>query len=246
MRSFFLAPEQWPENDQEAVLDGAEARHLLKVLRAAPGDTIRLFDGAGREGRFEITGCDKVRARLRPLDVRTVPQPERRTVLALGWSKAVRRGWLLEKAVELEATGIWFYQADRTQGRVPAEVKENWSGQLVAGAKQSANPWLPVLRTLPEGVHGLAAAATDFDLACLLWEDQAQPQLLDHTRLRDTRSVLFVLGPEGGFSPREIDTLAQSAFLPVSLGDRILRWETAALLCLGLRWWSGQKPMHKE
>ncbi len=240
MRSFYLAPEHWPAENQEAVLDGAEARHLLKVLRAGPGDTIRLFDGAGREGSFEITSCDKQNARLRPLEIRTIPKPERQTVLALGWSKAIRRGWLLEKAVELEATGIWFYQADRTQGHVPAEVKENWSGQLVAGAKQSSNPWLPELRTIPQGVKGLAAAAGAFDMACILWEDREQPQLLDYGRLKATRSVLFVVGPEGGFSQREIDTLAAGCFLPVSLGNRILRWETAALLCLGLRWWSGQ------
>ncbi len=241
MRSFYLSPDEWPGNNQETVLGGAEARHLIKVLRAGPGDTIRLFDGAGREGTFEITATDKQSATLLPLELHSVPRPERRTVLALGWSKGIRRGWLLEKAVELEASGIWFYQADRTQGRVPDEVKENWSGQLVAGAKQSANPWLPELRTIPQGVKGLAAAAQDFDLACILWEDQEQPQLLDHTRLRETRSVLFVLGPEGGFSPKEISVLSTSAFLPVSLGDRILRWETAALLCLGLRWWSGQE-----
>lgn len=241
MRSFYLAPEEWPDENQEAVLDGPEARHLLKVLRAAVGDSMRLFDGAGREGLFEITSCDKHAAKLHPLEIRTLPRPERRTVLALGWSKGIRRGWLLEKAVELEASGIWFYQADRTQGRVPEEVKETWSGQLVAGAKQSANPWLPELRTIPDGVNGLVVEANEFDLACILWEDQERPQLLDHARVRDTRTVLFVLGPEGGFSSREINTLATSTFLPVSLGDRILRWETAALLCLGLRWWSGQE-----
>jgi 16S rRNA (uracil1498-N3)-methyltransferase len=51
------------------------------------------------------------------------------------------------------------------------------------------------------------------------------------------------VGPEGGFAPEEVDLLRDSGFSPVSLGERVLRWETAALLCLGLRWWGRQQEV---
>lgn len=234
VKTFFLPPEQW---QAPYLLDGQEARHLVKVLRARAGELLRLLDGRGREGVFRITATEKHKVFLEPVRLAEHAPPASSTVLALGWGKSVRRGWLLEKAVELEAGGIWLWQADRSQSRVPDDVKDSWESQMIAGAKQSLNPWLPELKTLPGGAEELAAHAANFDRAFLLWEGQSPSALLAPSALGQMGRTLFVVGPEGGFSDNEVTTLTAAGITPVSLGRRILRWETAALLCLGLDWW---------
>ena len=78
---------------------------------------------------------------LRLLDEWTYPEPESKVILAAGWTKAARRGWILEKAVEFEASGIWLWQAERGQFPVASENKGAWEGQLAAGAKPGRKPW---------------------------------------------------------------------------------------------------------
>ncbi len=234
MKTFYLAPDAW---HSPYLLEGQEARHLVKVLRARTGDSIRLLDGRGREGIFRISATEKTRVHLTPDEITEHPAPTASSVLALGWAKAVRRGWLLEKAVELEAGGIWLWQAERSQSRVPDDIQDAWQGQMIAGAKQSLNPWLPELRTIPEGVQGLIAMAGEFEHTYLLWEGQSPSDQLNPAMLGQSGRTLFVVGPEGGFADTEVRALIDNGFTPVSLGHRVLRWETAALLCLGLDWW---------
>lgn len=121
------------------------------------------MDGRGREGRFRVLPYKKnaKAVALRLLDEWTYPEPESKVILAAGWTKAARRGWILEKAVEFEASGIWLWQAERSQFPVPSDIKESWQGQLAAGAKQCRNPWLPELRTMPGGVDELIALAEE-------------------------------------------------------------------------------------
>ena len=237
MRTFFLPPERWAE---PYLLDGQEARHLVKVVRVRAGDTVRLLDGQGREGEFRVTDTEKALVRLEPVSITEHPAPASQAVLAIGWGKEVRRGWLMEKAVELEAGGIWLWQAERSQSRVPEETRESWHSQMEAGAKQSRNPWLPELRTLPGGVAELAEASRDFAKRFILWEGDTGGVLLGAGDLGHPGRTLFVVGPEGGFSDREVAALLDSGMTAVSLGDRVLRWETAAMLCLGLHWWGRQ------
>ena len=234
MHTFFLEPEAWKSPWR---LAGAEAAHAIKTLRLGPDDEVRLLDGRGRQGRFRITGVSKRELSLEPVEITEHPRPARQAWLALGWNKAARRGWLLEKAVELRAGGLLFWQARRSQGRVPEVPKDGWTASLVAGAKQSVNPWLPELGVLPGGADELARAGKDFDHRLLLWENRDCARL-DPARLARPGRTLFVLGPEGGLEDDEAALLIQAGFEAVGLGPGVLRWETAALLALGLSWWA--------
>jgi 16S rRNA (uracil1498-N3)-methyltransferase len=238
MHTFFLPAEGWHEPYQ---VTGTEARHLVTVLRVKKGETVRLLDGEGREGIFTVSAIEKRHVALTLCECITHERPQGRATLAVGYGRGLRRGWLLEKAVELEAAGIWFWQADRSQGKVPEESKETWFSQMTAGAKQSNNPWLPALATLPDGVEGLIQAKSGFDKTFVLWEGDTKGAVLSMSDLTPATNALYVLGPEGGFADREIARLTEAGFTPVSLGGRILRWETAALLCLGLTWWARQQ-----
>ena len=241
-RTFFLEPDLWHEPYE---LDASESHHLTRVLRIREGEEVRVLDGRGREGRFRVLPYRKnaKAVALRLLDEWMYPEPESKVILAAGWTKAARRGWILEKAVEFEASGIWLWQAERSQFPVPSDIKESWQGQLAAGAKQCRNPWLPELRTMPGGVDELIALAEE--LGCehrhvLVESGHKSVMSLTPDTLGQPGRTLCVVGPEGGFTAQEVEKLTRAGFLPATLGERVLRWETAAVLCLGLHWWKRQ------
>ena len=137
---FYLPPEAW---GREVSLEGQEAKHLGQVLRLVPGDEVSLLDGQGRTGRFAVRAVSKKSAHLECLRESFTPRPASLAVMALAFSKAVRRGFFMEKAVELGAHAVWLWQGDHSQGKLPAGARDSCQGQMIAGAKQSGNPWLP-------------------------------------------------------------------------------------------------------
>ena len=237
MRLFYLEPERWAE---PWVLDGPEARHALKAVRLGQGDSLRLFDGTGREGEFRIAKVGKDRAELDVLELREAARPEAQVHLALGWSRQARRSWLLEKAVELGAAGLWFWRAERSQGDPPDEPKEGWAAKMVAGAKQSGNLLLPEAGIIGNGLAGLVEFGRGFDRRRLCSEAAAAP-LVRPVDLAAPGRILVVVGPEGGLADTEVAALKAGGFMAVSLGQGILRWETAALAALGLAFWARAK-----
>ena len=142
---FYLAPECWGDT---ANLEGQEARHLGQVLRAEPGTEVGLLDGRGRSGIFVVRKVGKKNVQLERVSETLTPAPLSQAVVALAYSKAVRRGFFMEKAVELGAHGVWLWQGDHSQGKLSATAEEACLGQMIAGAKQSGNPWLPEVRPL--------------------------------------------------------------------------------------------------
>jgi len=239
VKTFYLEPELWgPARSGNSVeLRGEEASHMLRSLRLDTGETVQLIDGLGTLGTFEITATAKHAAVLSPLEIQDIPLPHNPVSLALGWTKSLRRSILLEKATELQAAELIFWKAQRSQGKVPDEVKDSWQAKLLAGAKQCGNPRIPELKTCPNGVDDLIAMAKDYEHCYLLWEDQDCESILDFPAVTRPGKVLCVVGPEGGFTDEEAEALRENGFQAMSLGHSVLRWETAALMCLGLFWW---------
>ncbi|EGJ51390.1 16S rRNA (uracil(1498)-N(3))-methyltransferase [Desulfocurvibacter africanus] len=237
INSFYCPPERWNE---PFVLDSGETQHLIKVLRTPLGATVRLFDGQGRDGLFRLISADRKGALLELESVTVHERHQTELVVALGWNKAGRRDWLLEKAVELEVAGLWFWQAGRSQGHVPEQPKDSWQPKLVAAAKQCANPWLPELATLSD-LKFLVDASKRYPRRFLLWEAPGEKLIDPVLDLGGQGNVLMVLGPEGGLEKAEAETLISAGFMTRSLGSRILRWETAALLGMGLAFWAKQQ-----
>jgi 16S rRNA (uracil1498-N3)-methyltransferase len=245
LNSYHLPPDQWPaQPGARVLLSGPEARHLLGVLRSKPGETLRLFDGHGRHGLFEIVAVlGKDKAELVAQTLEAEPKPTSGLVLALGWNKSARRDWVLEKAVELDALGLLFWQAARSQGSPPAEAKDSWREKCVQAAKQCGSAWLPELGIVAGGAEGLVRVATKFDGCYVLDESAPTDALPDPEHLASGRN-LVVIGPEGGLERHEVEVLVRAGFTPLSLGPRPLRWETAALYCLGLAHFAARTQEH--
>lgn len=241
LNTFYLPPDQWPLKPGDTVeLIGDEARHMLTVLRTGSDQTVRLFDGEGNDGLFRVENAGKKRAILEALELNEHTRPQNGLTLAIGWGKSKRRNYLFEKAVELQADGIAFWEAVRSQGQQPDSSKETWMDKCVQAAKQCGNPFIPEIHSLSDGVAGVVEFARDFDRCYLAWESDTATELLSPNHLKSGRS-LIVIGPEGGMEDDEARRLMDSGFIAVTLGKSILRWETAAAYCLSLGWFAKQE-----
>ncbi len=238
LNSFHLPADKW---NAPFFLEGSEARHMSKVLRARKGDMVRLFDGCGRDGLFTVIEISKSHVQLE-LQEENEHHDFRGLTLAIGWNKSSRRNWILEKAVELEARGLIFFQSEFSQGKVPATSKDTWHEKMIAAAKQCGNPWLPEINTISGSVEKLLEISNSYSNKLILWE-KADGESLPDNSVFAQKSTLAVIGPEGGFSPREAELLMENGFKACSLGKSILRWETAALLCLGTAYLEKQKQI---
>lgn len=238
MHAFYLEPNKW----DTMLLSGSEFHHLSKVLRLQKDDEITLLNGIGKEAICKIIAINKKEAQLEIISEKDYPKETRKITLALGWGKAARRGFILEKSVELEASHLWFWQAERSQFPVPEDIKSSWQEQLIAGAKQCHNPFIPELASIRGGVKELIQKTEHYEHKQLLVEsDYAHDAFLSEKELGLEGNTICVIGPEGGFTPKEVELLIQAGFKTYTIGDRILRWETAALMVLGLHWWSKQQ-----
>ena len=227
--AFFIHPDAFAA---PFALTGGEANHCAKVLRKRPGDTVRAFDGQGGDGLFAITTLSRSRVELEPISLDVAPLPERRLHLAVGFSRSSRRDFFLEKAVELGAAGIVFWQAERSQGKMPADPKDAWTAALIAAAKQCGAARLPSIRLVPGAAALAAEPGQSFARRFLLWEDPTVARRLTPADLAVPGDTLCVVGPEGGLTDAEARIFTDAGFAAATLGQRVLRWETAALAVL--------------
>ncbi|MFO7817984.1 MAG: 16S rRNA (uracil(1498)-N(3))-methyltransferase [Thermodesulfobacteriota bacterium] len=227
--TFYLPPEKW---NPPFTLAGQEAVHMIKVLRLQRGETIRIIDGQGTMGIFEIVSTARNKADLTEINREKHPVPEYRLCLGIAWSKALRRSWLLEKAAELGAWEMAVWMGENSQGRLKNESVAKWQGPLISGAKQSLNPWLPKLSAHPGGLQELLQKK-DCPTRTALIQNRYTKGMLAPSDFTAGEN-LVIIGPEGGFSPWEQEIILEKNIPARSLGSRMLRWETAAMVALSL------------
>lgn len=228
---FYLPPDAWGE---EALLDAQETHHLT-VLRWDTQHPIKCTDGQGRLGVFRILAVEKKQTRLQRLEENYIPPSPNTAIIALALSKAVRRGFFMEKAVELGAHAVWLWQGENSQGKIEKHTIEAIKRQMIAGAKQCASAWVPhvsAFSTLPD----LLTHCADIPNRIWPWEMEKSSSPLSQEMITKPGHTIYVIGPEGGFSNRECAQLKEANFCRVSLGPLVLRCETAAVLCLGFHW----------
>lgn len=223
---------------QETALEESASTHVLRVLRLRPGAVLRLFDGSGNEYEAVLAGNAGGRARVR-IGGRQTPgalESPLAVTLAQGISRGERMDLTLQKSVELGVRRIVPLVTAHTQVRLSGERLErrhrHWEGVIVAACEQCGRALVPEL---------LPAVTLD------QWLDRSGPEagdalrlVLDHRaerRLRElsapTGGVTLLIGPEGGLEETEIAAAERRAgYLPLGLGPRVLRTETAGLAAL--------------
>jgi 16S rRNA (uracil1498-N3)-methyltransferase len=236
---FYLPPEQCLE--PSVFLSGREAHHAVHVLRLRHGDSVSVLDGLGHLLHCEVQAVDRDKVRLLVLERQFIPpSPCQITLL-----QAVPKGKLLEsiiqKATELGVARIVPVLSDRVVSRLqPQEASHKtakWELAAIEAIKQCGATWLPQVDP-PLTPHQFIARKEQSELPLIasLQPGSQHPRCCfrDYHRQhgRMPASVSIWVGPEGDFTPAEIDAIVSAGALPITLGPLILRAETAALYCL--------------
>jgi 16S rRNA (uracil1498-N3)-methyltransferase len=216
------------------MLPEGAARHV-QVLRLQPGAAITLFNGEGGECAAEVTRMGRNEVEVRIVSHQDIEREAPRAVhLALGMPANERMDWLLEKATELGVAGVQPLQAERSVLRLSGEradkKRAHWQGIAIAACEQCGRNRVPLVqpvRTLSEWLRG---ELPEQRLMLSLTPDSV-PLAQQITRL-SAGPIVLLSGPEGGLSPAEEQAARAAGFIPVSLGARTLRAETAPLAAL--------------
>ncbi len=229
----FLVPAD-AVRDGAATVGGEELAHMRKVLRLKPGARVLLWDGAGTEHEALIRAYE---GGVAAMTVVRSYRPERESPLAVTLAQAVGKGdkmdWIVEKATELGVACVapFFssYTVPRFAGEKGERRRERWRNIAVAAAGQSGRTRIPEIRE-PDRFDAMLARDWQCDAQLLFWEGSSGRGLASlKAEFGNLRSVLVVVGPEGGFSEEEASRAAAHGFHTVGLGRRILRTETAAV-----------------
>jgi 16S rRNA (uracil1498-N3)-methyltransferase len=221
----------------EAELEGDEAEHLTRVLRAEAGQQYEICDGA-RLYLGEIVEMRRQWVRFRIVESLEIPEPAVRIVLMMSLIKFDRFEWMIEKATELGVATIIPLQADRSEKGLELAARkriERWRKIARAAGQQSRRVHLPeILAPATVREAAIHAAPKRFYLE----ETPGCPPLLAAVlALRDRKpgdTVAALVGPEGGWTDRERAQIVAAGWTPVSLGAQILRAETAAIAAIAV------------
>jgi 16S rRNA (uracil1498-N3)-methyltransferase len=262
MHRFYIGPEDW--NRDSLVLAGAEAHHARDVIRLQPGGRVVVFNGRGHEITAEITKITHGEILLRKMHEAQVPPLPCRITLAQAIPKGKNMDLIVQKAVEIGAAEIAPLISERTivhlEAKEAAQKQAKWRQVAIEAAKQCGQNWLPTVQlpktpkdffaTVEAGVSPAPDFGTqptqlppqnrglDLRLIGSLQSDAVHLKkvLADYEREHHARpkNVLMCIGPEGDFTPAELNLARSHGCRPITLGPIILRVETAAIYCLSV------------
>ena len=234
MHSFFI---EAPSNDV-AALPPEEARHALKVLRLRPGDEVCALDGAGRRWRGQIgeTSGNRVSVNLlEPLPDNEAPV---RVTVYEGLPKADKLDFIAQKLTELGASALVPLRMDRCVVKLDGRDGEKRRERLDRIAREAAKQCgrgLPLCVSVPMDWNDALRAMAGHDLLLIPWEEAGGTRMKDVCAMKPgARDIGIVIGPEGGIAPAEVEAMVAAGGRTVTLGPRILRTETAAVVAAAL------------
>jgi len=210
-------------------LDEDEGHHAARVLRMEPGDPVVLFDGQGGLAEGRIATVERGRVTVEAETPRRAPFDFKyRVTLAVAMSKAHRQSYLVEKCTELGVAALWPILSERSVTRPAEAAVEKWSRRAIEAAKQSLRAWVPQVapsQSLTEAV----ARRSEFHLCVVAAPSSAESFSQTLAALPSDANILAFVGPEGGWSPTELQSFASADIRPVALSPSVLRTETAAV-----------------
>ena len=217
----------------QCAFDKEESRHIVKVLRKKEGDRLQITNGQGFFFTAEISQADIKHCVSTIVTIEEAPKPAYHLHLAVAPTKMNDRyEWFLEKATEIGISEITPIICEHSERKVIKQ--ERYEKVLQSAMKQSLQAYLPKLNP---AISFSEFMQQDFEgqkfIAHCLSAEQVDKET-DRKSLGDTlvkgENTIILIGPEGDFSVKEIETALQQNFIPVTLGDTRLRTETAAIV----------------
>ena len=232
MHRFFI-PQLYNE---EMSITGVDAKHIGKVLRMQPGDKLQIVSDDGVSALAEVTAISETTVTVRCLEVLAEShEPAVKITLAQGLAKGEKMAFIIQKAVELGAYSIvpvaMEHSVVRLDGAKADKKVERWQKIAEAAAKQSKRDIIPQVQAVQSVSQMLANNNCKTKIIAYECEDRMSLK----TALREAGQLddlLLIIGPEGGISEGELSKAREAGAVPVSLGRRILRAETAGLVAM--------------
>jgi 16S rRNA (uracil1498-N3)-methyltransferase len=249
MHRFYLPPDQ--VKDSSLRLMNGEAHHALHVLRLRATERVVVLDGAGHEFLCEVATLDRSTVQLRVIQKQTLPPLPYRVTLAQAVTKAKTMDLIVQKATELGVHRLVPVLSERSVPHLEDDAAvnkvEKWSATSIEALKQCGSPWLPQIDP-PQPTQKFLAGPERFEMVLVasLQEGARHPREHFRTFLKERKSlpksVCVWVGPEGDFTPAEMNSILQAGALPITLGQLVLRSETAAIYCLSVLNYELQAP----
>lgn len=239
MYHFFVEPTQINTNDNSVIISGNDVNHIRNVLRMKIGEELNISNGQdGREYRCAIDSFeeDRIVCRLRFIKEDNIELPSK-VYLFQALPKADKMELIIQKAVELGVYRIIPVAAKRCvvklEGKKAASKIARWQGIAEAAAKQSKRAIIPEVTDVLNFSQAVDLAS-DMDIKLIPYE---LAEGMTKTReiieeLMPKQDIALFIGPEGGFEEGEIQTAVDNGIIPITLGRRILRTETAGMTVL--------------
>lgn len=208
-------------------LDEDTSKHVIQVLRMETGERLLLTDGKGSKAEAEIIEDNRKRCVVKRVTIEKEAEKNRKVAIAISLIKnASRFEWFLEKATEIGVREIIPLICERTE-------KEKFrfdrmQGIVISAMLQSQQSRMPVLHQ-PTDFNQIIHA-NQFQQRFIAHCEETHKQQLSHQLISPAANQLIVIGPEGDFTGKEIETALGNGFVPVALGDTRLRTETAGLV----------------
>ena len=236
MHRFFVPPDAFQDN--RLIFPREISRQIQRVLRLRTGAEVVVLDGSGLEYRVRLSLVNPSRVEGL-IEEREMNQTEPSVSLSLFISLTQREKfeWVLQKCTEI-GVGIFMpFISSRSlvqDYNLGAEKISRWKRIIQEAAEQSGRGILPQLMPVTRFEQAVDMGA-GFDGCLTAWELEQTFRLQDglHGLARDSRLALMI-GPEGGFSEEEISLATDRGWKPITLGPRVLRMETAALVASAL------------
>lgn len=207
------------------------AHHAARVLRLREGDAVQLFDGAGQECHGLIGEIGGKRVSVRDIAaIGADRESPLRIVLAQALSSSEKMDWVIQKATELGVTEIRPLDTERSIARLSAErtVKrlEHWRQVAISACEQCGRNVLPEIHA-PLDIMAWLREMQDITEMKLILLPQGAASL--HTQAKPQTGIVLLIGAEGGFTAAESEAALNCGFIPIRMGARVLRTETAAI-----------------
>ena len=237
MHQFFVEPSQIQGN--RIRITGKDVNHIRRVLRMQPGEEISVSNGEdGKEYRcgIEIIEEDQIICSLRFIKEEGVELPSR-VYLFQGLPKADKMELIIQKAVELGVYEIIPVSTKRAvvrlEGKKALQKTARWQGISEAAAKQSKRKVIPRVQK-PMSFKEAIACCKDMEIKLIPYElaEGMKATREIFSSLTAGQDIALFIGPEGGFDEQEISLAKEAGVVPITLGKRILRTETAGFTVL--------------
>ncbi|MHB8523092.1 MAG: RsmE family RNA methyltransferase [Limisphaerales bacterium] len=249
MHRFYLSPDQC--RDSVLQLSAGDAHHAREVLRVRPGERVAVLDGVGHELMCEVRELSRQAVNLSVIQNNFLPPLPYQLTLLQAIPKAKTMEAIVQKATELGAFRIVPLLSERTTVRVAddelMQKADKWRTAAIEAIKQCGSPWLPQIAS-PATPKAVLQRGEKFELCLVasLQNDSRHPrecfQAFAADRQRPPKSIGVWVGPEGDFTPAELSAVKAAGALPITLGQLILRSETAAIYCLSVVNYELQSP----